>query len=226
MAIKASNSVDLRTKTGMQKTIAPKAEKIPHPITIHDHTRVDNYFWLRLSDEQKSLYPPDDQTSKVLDYLNRENEYTKAVMQPTEGLQQKLYDEIVGRIKQDDESVPYFLNGYWYYSRFVKGSEYAIYCRKKSSKEAPESIVLDENKLAEGHDFFQLGGISVSPDNTMIAYGIDTIGRRKYTIYIQNLETGEILENTIPNTTGSCVWANDNQTIFYTTKDEKNPAFG
>ena len=205
----------------MKEKKPPIAKKIPFEITTHGHTRVDDYFWMRLSDEQKLAEKPDEQTQQVFDYLNAENAYTKAKMFHTESFQEKLYDEIVGRIKKDDKSVPYKSNGYWYYTRVEEGKEYAIYCRKKETLEGKEEIMIDANVLAEGHDFFQMGGMSISENNKMLAYSIDTVSRRKYTVYFKNLETGEILDTTIPNTTGSCTWANDNKTVFYATKDEQ-----
>lgn len=205
----------------MIKTQQPVADKISKELTEHGHSRIDNYYWMRLSDEQKNTDSPDEHTSKVLDYLKLENDYTKAQMQHTEELQQTIYDEIVGRIKKDDISVPYKSKGYWYYTRYEEGGEYAIYCRKKGTMEALEEIMLNCNELAEGHDYFQVGGMSISMDNKMLAYGIDTVSRRKYTVYFKNLETGQVLKSTIPNTTGGCTWANDNDTVFYTTKDEQ-----
>ena len=205
----------------MKNITPPIAKKIPFEITTHDHMRTDDYFWMRLSDEQKLSENPDEQTKEVFDYLNTENQYTKAKMLHTKSFQEKLYNEIVGRIKKDDESVPYKSNGYWYYTRVVEGKEYTIYCRKERTLEADEEIILDTNELAEGHDFFQLGGISISEDNAFLAYSVDTVSRRKYTVYFKNLITGEILNTTIPNTTGGCTWANDNKTVFYTTKDEQ-----
>lgn len=205
----------------MITTRLPVADKISKELTEHGHSRIDNYYWMRLSDEQKNTDSPDEHTSKVLDYLKSENDYTKAQMQHTEELQQTIYDEIVGRIKKDDISVPYKSNGYWYYTRYEEGGEYAIYCRKEGTMEASEEIMLNCNELAEGHDYFQVGGMSISMDNRMLAYGIDTVSRRKYTVYFKNLGTGEVLKSTISNTTGGCTWANDDETVFYTTKDEQ-----
>lgn len=197
----------------------PIAEKVKKELTLHGDTRIDNYFWMRLTDEQKNAEEPDRQTEKVLDYLKAENAYTNAVMKHTEDFQQELYDEIVRRIKQDDESVPYLDNGYYYYTRYQEGNEYPLYCRKKGSLEAEEEIMLNVNDLAEGYGYFQATGLSVSPDNKLLAYGIDTVSRRRYTIYFKNLETGELLEDLIRNTTGGSVWANDNETVFYTVKN-------
>lgn len=198
----------------------PLAEKKDCVLTIHDNTRIDQYFWMRLTDEQKNAETPDTQTQKVLDYLNAENAYTDTVMFSTEALQEKLYDEIVGRIKKDDESVPYFKNGYWYYSKYAKGLEYPIYCRKKESLESTEQVILNVNNLAEGHNYYSVGSMSISPDNKLLAYGEDTVSRRIYTIRFLNLETGELLYDKIENTTGGGAWANDNKTFFYTTKNK------
>lgn len=204
----------------MSKKIPPVAIKKPKELTIHNHTRVDDYFWMRLSDEQKNAENPDEHTQEVFDYLNAENQYTKEVLKHTDKLQEKLYEEIVGRIKKQDESIPYKSNGYWYYNRYEKGHEYTIYCRKKETMEAKEEVMVDANQLAEGHEYFQLSGMSVSKDNKILAYGVDTVSRRQYTVYFKNLETGDLLETTILNTTGGCTWANDNKTVFYTKKDE------
>ena len=204
------------------KTIqAPSAEKQMQQLTAHGDTRTDEYYWMRLSDEQKSSPTPDAQTKKVLDYLNAENAHTETILKHTKSLQEKLYQEIVGRIKQTDESVPYFTNGYWYYTRYEKGKEYSIYCRKKGSLEAEEEIMLNVNSMARDHDFYQVTGLAVSKDNKLLAFGEDTLSRRIYTIKFKNLETGELLEDKIPNTEGSGAWANDNKTFFYTTKNEE-----
>jgi len=199
----------------------PVADKFPHKLEAHGDVRIDNYYWMRLSDEQKNAEMPDVQTKKVLDYLNAENAYTDMVMKHTEKLQKELYDEIVGRIKQDDESVPYKDNGYYYYTRYEKDKEYPVYCRKKGSLDADEEIMLDVNKLAEGHNYFQVGGWSVSEDNRILAYSVDTVSRRRYTIYFKDLKSGKLLTDLIPNTTGGITWANDNKTVFFSTKDQK-----
>ncbi|RZS93797.1 S9 family peptidase [Aquimarina brevivitae] len=197
----------------------PVAKKIPESLTIHEDTRVDNYFWMRLSDEQKNADTPDAQTQDVLEYLNAENAYKEKAMKHTEELQKKLYDEIVGRIKKEDASVPYEDNGYSYYVRFEEGADYALYCRKKVAEGAEEEILLNGPKMAEGLSYFGIGNQSVSPNNKILAYGIDTVSRRRYTIYFKNLETGELLADKLQNTTSNMAWANDNKTIFYTTKD-------
>ena len=189
-------------------------------MTIHGDTRVDNYYWMRLSDEQKSAQTYDEHTQEVVDYINLENEYIQGSLAHTKKFQDHLFNEIIGRIKKDDETVPYLKNGYYYYSRYEEKKEYAIYCRKKGSLDAEEEVMLDGNELAEGYDYFAVGGMSVSPDNNWLAYGIDTLSRRFYTIYFKNLSTGNILEQVVPNTTGNIAWANDNKTVFYTLKNK------
>ncbi|MDZ7766357.1 MAG: hypothetical protein U5K00_18360 [Melioribacteraceae bacterium] len=203
-------SSNLWSQTLMKKDIEPpRAEKNPTELTTHGDTRIDNYFWMNERDDEK-----------VIEYLNAENDYTSAVMKNTEELQEKLYDEIVGRIKQDDQSVPYKKNGYYYYTRYEEGNEYPIYCRKKGSLEADEEILLNVNEMAEGYSYYNVTGLSVSPDNKLLAYGVDTLSRRKYDIYVKDLETGKNLDHKITNATGGSVWANDNKTIFYTRKDD------
>jgi oligopeptidase B len=198
---------------------APDAAQKPHTTDIHGLQLQDDYFWMRLSDEQKAAKESDAQTTEVVDYLKAENAYTKEAMAPTEGLQEKIYEEIVGRIKKDDESVPVLDKGFWYYSRYEEGKEYPYSCRKKGSMEAAEEVMLDQPAMAEGHNYFAIGGRSVSPDNNLLVYGVDTISRRQYTLYIKDLATGEEFADRIPETTGGATWANDNKTLFYTKKD-------
>ena len=200
--------------------IPPVAKKIPFEMIKHGSTRVDDYYWMRLTDEQKTADPYDNQTKEVVDYINMENDYTKNSLQHTNNLQEELFEEIVGRIKKDDSSVPYFENGYYYYNRYEKEKEYAIYCRKKESLDADEEVILDANQLAKGYDYFSVGSRSVSPNNMWLAYSIDTLSRRFYTVYFKNLNTGETLSQSIPNTSGSVAWANDNKTVFYTSKNK------
>ncbi len=204
----------------MQNSIPPNATKKTHEMTIHGDTRVDDYYWMRLTDEQKSAKDKDSQTQEVLDYINAENAYTQKRLKHTEKFQNDLFDEIVGRIKKDDESVPYLDNGYYYYTRYEKGKEYAIHCRKKGSLDGDEEVIMDENELAEGFDYFAIGSMSVSPDNQWLAFGVDTLSRRFYEINFKNLNTGDILQQTIENTTGGVAWANDNETVFYTSKNK------
>lgn len=197
----------------------PKAKQIAEEISIHGDTRVDNYFWMRLSDEQKEAAIPDAQTKDVLDYLNAENEYLKTVMKPTEKLQASLYDEIVSRIKQDDQSVPVMENGYLYYSRYEKGQDYGLSCRKLGGEDGKEEILLNMPEMAKGHNYFAVGGQSVSENNELMAYSVDLVSRRQYTIRFKNLKTGELYPDEITNTTGGITWANDNKTVFYTKQD-------
>ncbi len=187
----------------------PVAEKMPKELTIHGQTRVDNYYWLNQRDNPK-----------VIEYLKAENEYLKSVMKPAEALQEKLYNEIIGRIKQTDMSVPYRDQGYYYYTRFETGNEYPIYCRKQGSLDAAEEVLLNVNDMAKGYAYYNVAGFTVSSDNNLIAFGDDTVSRRKYTIHFKNLKTGEILSDKIPNTSGQAAWANDNKTVFYALKDE------
>ena len=202
-----------------EKEATPTAEKIPQELTANGNTRVDNYYWMKLTDEQKNAEQKDQQTTNVINYLTSENEYLKSKMQHTEALQEKLYNEIIGRIKQTDESVPYKDNGYWYYTRYEEGKEYPIYCRKKSNLEAPEEILLNVNDMAEGHSYYSITGLEVSDDNNLLAYAEDSVSRRRYTVYVKDLRTGKLVENPIPNTEGYVTWANDNKTYFYTKKD-------
>ncbi len=189
---------------------SPTAEKQPKTLSIHEHDRVDNYYWMN-----------DRENPMVIDYLNAENEYYAASTAHTQEFQDSLFEEMKARIKEDDTSVPYKLNGYWYQVKYEIGTDYPIYTRRKGSMDAEEEIMFDCNAMAKGHSYFNLAGISVSPDNTYAAFGVDTVSRRKYTIQIKNLKTGEILPEKIETTTGGSTWANDNQTLFYTRKDDQ-----
>ncbi len=194
--------------TNIDKIQPPVAEKIKKKLTINGDTRIDYYYWLKERDNPK-----------VVEYLNAENEYLKKVMKHTEKFQKKVYKEIIGRIKQTDESVPFLENGYWYYFRYEEKKEYPVYCRKKDSLENKEEILLNVNEMAEGYDYFEVADINISPDNKIMAYSVDTLSRRLWVIYFKNLQTNEIFDITIPNTDGSVAWANDNKTAFYTLKD-------
>lgn len=198
---------------------APVAKKIAEEITIHDDTRVDNYFWMRLSDEQKESKTPDAQTQDVLDYLNEENAYKKEIMAHTEPLQEKLFEEIKSRIKQDDQSVPVSVNGYSYYSRFEEGGDYALYCRKALTEGAKEEIMLNGPEMGKDQSYFAIGDYTVSEDNKMVAFSTDLVSRREYTIQVKDIATGDVFTDKIENTTGGITWANDNKTIFYTKQD-------
>ncbi len=198
---------DMTDKT-IVKTF-PLAKKKPKQLEIHNDIRIDNYYWLN-----------DREDAEVINYLNEENAYTKSVLKHTEPFQKELFEEMKARIKEDDESVPYKLNGYWYITKYEKGKGYPIYTRKKGSLEAEEELLFDCNEMAKGHAYFRLGGISVSPDNTMVSFAVDTVSRRQYTLQIKSLITGEVFSDKIENTTGSSTWANDNKTLFYSKKDE------
>ena len=205
--------------TEAQFPAPPAAEKQTHVTEIHGLQLKDDYFWMRLSDDQKEAAEPDEQTAKVVDYLNRENAYTKEVMNGTEAFQESLFNEIVGRIKQDDQSVPLLDNGYFYYSRYEEGKEYAIYCRKQGSLDAKEQVMLNVNEMAEGFNYYAVSGRSVSTNNNLLAFSVDTVSRREYTLQFKDLTTGEILADRIPGTTGGATWANDNKTVYYSKKD-------
>ena len=187
----------------------PVAKKIPKELCIHNDKRIDNYYWLNNRENEE-----------VISYLEEENDFHKKGMLHTEKLQEKLFEEIKGRIKEEDQSVPYKKKGYWYYVRYETGKEYPLYCRKHGSLEGEEEILLNVNELAKGHDYYQIGGLSISPDNEWLAFGEDTLSRRIYTIRFKNLKSGEIVEESIPNTTGSSAWSGDSKFVFYTVKDE------
>lgn len=199
--------------------IPPVAEKQPDTLEKHGDQRIDNYFWMRLSDEQKNAEKKDAQTQKVYDYLEAENTYYEEVMGHAKTFSENLFEEMKGRIKEDDSSVPYKENGYFYSTRYEKGGQYPIYTRKKGSLEAKEEILFNVNEEAKGYDYFQLGGLNISPNNKLAAFALDTVSRRQYVLQVKNLETGKIYTDKIENTTGGSVWANDNKTLFYTKKD-------
>ncbi|MFQ5876374.1 MAG: S9 family peptidase [Acidobacteriota bacterium] len=186
----------------------PVAERVPHVETRHGERVRDDYFWLR-----------DRSNPEVERYLKAENEYTRRLMQPTEPLQDRLYREMLARIKQTDLSVPEREGDYRYYHRTEEGRQYRIHCRRKGSLEAAEEVILDENELAQGERYFRLGGLEVSPDHRLLAFSVDTTGGERYTLYIKDLGTGRVLEDGIPNTY-SFEWANDSRTVFYSTLDE------
>ena len=209
-----------KTDKSMNKSIIPPiAEKQAKELNFHNDTRIDNYFWMRLTDQQKVADQKDEQTQKVENYLRAENDYFEEVTSPTKEFQEQLFLEMKGRIKEDDESVPYYQNKYYYITRFEKGSQYPIYSRKKENLEADEEIMFDVNEAAKGYEYFRLTGLNVSPNNQLVAFATDTLSRRKYTIQIKNLETTEIYSDRIENTNGGSVWANDNKTLFYTKQD-------
>ncbi|MCZ6675820.1 MAG: S9 family peptidase [Candidatus Poribacteria bacterium] len=199
----------IKTASGEVSDKPPIARVIPKVETVHGEARVDNYFWLR-----------DKSNPEVIQYLEAENQYTDAMMKHTEKFQEQLYQELLGRIKETDLSVPEKLDDYYYYTRTEEGKQYPIYCRKRGSLEAAEEVLLDQNVLAEGHEYLEIGVYKISPNHQLLAYSVDAAGAESYTLYIKDLNTGELLPDEIPNTSYSAEWANDNQTVFYTTLDE------
>ena len=187
----------------------PIATIRPHEMTMHGHTRTDNYYWLN-----------ERENPEVLAYLEAENAYADACLKHTEPLQEQLFKEITGRIKQDDNSVPIKIRDYYHYTRYEEGKEYPLYCRKLHSLDAEEEIILDCNQLAEGHAFFDIGEVSLSEDDRLLAYSVDTVSRRIYTVYVKDLETGKLIGEPVEGTSGNVVWASDNATLFYGVKDE------
>ena len=186
----------------------PLAQKIPRKLEIHGDVRIDNYFWMN-----------DREDPDVKTYLEAENQYYEQHSLHSKQFQTDLFNEMKARIKEDDETVPYKYNRYWYKTRFESGREYPIYTRWKDETDGAEEVLFNCNEMASEQDYFHLRGISVSPDNSMAAFGVDTVSRRQYTIQLKDLSSGEIFADRIENTTGSAVWANDNKSIFYTAKD-------
>jgi len=193
--------------------VAPIAEKKAKELIAHGDIRVDHYYWMN------DYFKKGPDSTRVVDYLTAENKYYDTMMAGTKAFQEKLYTEMKARIKEKDESVPVFRNGYYYYNRVEEGKDYFVYCRKKGTLDAKEEVLLDVNKMAEGHNYFSATGFDVSMDNKLLAYGVDMLSRRQYTIYVKNLETGEIYKDAVTNSEADPVWANDNQTFFYTSKN-------
>ncbi|WP_316750429.1 S9 family peptidase [Pedobacter gandavensis] len=191
----------------------PVAEVKPLIRTIHGDTVVDNYYWMI------DYFKKGKDSAAVVDYLTEENKYLDTMMAGTKQLQADLFKELKGRIKEKDESVPVLKNGYFYYTRSEEGKQYYKYCRKKGSLEAKEEILLDVDQEAEGLPYYSATGFTISPDNKMLAFGVDKVSRRQYVIHVKNLETGELFNDAIPNTEGDATWAADNKTIFYTAKN-------
>ena len=189
----------------------PTVAKKPHEVTApFGATRSDPYYWLR-DDTRKN--------EEMLAYLKAENAYADALLAPTKPLADKIYDEIVGRIKQDDASVPYRLRGHWYYTRFETGKDYPISARREGSMEAPEQVIFDQNAMAEGHNFFQIGNSVVSQDNRLVAWAQDTVGRRQYVLKVKDADSGEVFADEVPNIEPNLVWGDDNRTVYYIEKD-------
>lgn len=198
----------LLLELNMMANEAPDAKKIPFKMSEHGNERIDNYYWMNERDSKD-----------VLEYIEKENNYTKNSLSHTEALQSQIFEEITGRIKADEESVPYKDNGYYYYFKFIEGKEYKIHCRKKDNLDSKEEVIYDENIMGEQFEYFALGSYSVSPDNKLLAYSYDNVSRRQYKIQVRNIETGLDLEESIENTSGRIVWANDNKHFFYAKKD-------
>ena len=187
----------------------PKVKQIPKELKIHGDVRIDEYYWLN-----------DRENPEVIDYLNKENDYYEQETLHTKNFQKDLFEEIKSRIKKDDSSVPYKFNGYWYITRYEKGKDYPIYTRKKESLDSKEELLFDCNIMAKDHSYFRLVGLSVSPNNQFVSYGVDTTGRRQYKLLIKDLKSNKVLKEKVWNTTGGSTWANDNKTLFYVLKDE------
>ena len=197
-------SCDMKKK----ELIEPKAKKIEKILSLHGDDRLDEYYWLNQRGDEE-----------VISYLNEENDYRDEFMKDYKPLEDEIFQEIKSRIKEDDSSVPYYYNGYFYYTRYEKDKQYPIYCRKEGSLDGREEILIDANTMSEGYDYFRVGTIEISPDNKTMAYSIDTVSRRIYTIYFMDLETRTVSDKNIPNSQGSISWANDNKTIFYSSKN-------
>lgn len=193
----------------------PVADQKKYETGMHGDSRIDEYYWMG------DFFREGPDSDKVVEYLNEENNYTQAMMAETEKLQVDLYVEMKSRIKEKDESVPVFSNGYYYYTRSEEGQQYFKYCRKKGSLEALEEMLLDVDQMAEGHAYYSAAGFNISPDNNLLAFGVDTVSRRQYTLYIKDLTTGEILADSIYPTSGGSEWGNDNRTLFYTATNPK-----
>ncbi|MEW5993565.1 MAG: S9 family peptidase [Candidatus Zixiibacteriota bacterium] len=207
--------VSLYTGCGTKQLPEPPTAGVAAKVdTIYGEVRVDNYYWLRERDNPE-----------VIGYLEAENAYTEAVMEHTEKLQSKLFEEMKGRIKETDLSVPYCLDEYFYYSRTEEGKQYKIYCRKQGSLDAEEEILLDANELAAGLDYFHLGSYKPGPNHQLLAYSVDTNGSETYAVYVKDLESGELFPDVIDSTSGNIEWANDSKTLFYTTLDEAKRPF-
>ena len=191
----------------------PVAEKKPYQRILHGDTVADNYYWMI------DYFKKGPDSTRVVDYLKAENAYQDTMMSSTKDFQGKLFTEMKSRIKEKDESVPVFKNGYFYYTRSEEGKQYYKYCRKKGNLTATEEILLDVDDLAKGHNYFSAVGYNISDDNKLMAFGLDTVSRREYVLQVKNLETGEVYKDAMIRTSGGSVWANDNKTLFYTVKN-------
>ena len=190
------------------ETAAPVAEKHHHELIMHGDTRIDPYYWLN-----------DRDNPAVIAYIEEENRYLDAMMKHTMDMQGALFEEMKARIRQDDQSAPFFRNGYFYYTRFEEGTEYPIYCRRPGSMDAPEEVMLDVNQMAEPHPYYRVGRYDISPDNRWMAFTADTVGRRQYTVLVKDLATGEVMPTGISHAGGDVVWAADNEHLFFSRID-------
>ena len=199
------NKIEMNFDTSIT---APIADINPYQLKIHGDIRIDNYYWMK-----------ERENPEVIDYLERENDYYNKMTKNSKNFQENLFEELKDRIKNNDESVPYFFNGYWYITRFEEGNQYPIYLRKKDSIDAMEEIIFDCNLMSKGYDYFRLVGMNVSPDNSKVIYGIDTESRRKYTLYVKDLITGEVIDTKIKNTSGGSAWSTNSKNFFYVYKN-------
>src|SRR5690606_5471600 len=194
----------------MENITPPIADKKEEILEKHGDIRVDQYYWLN-----------ERENPEVVDYLERENDYYNKMTAHTDDFKDSLFKEMKSRIKEDESSVPDKYNGYWYYTKYETGKDYPIYLRRKDEQGAQQQVIFDCNAMAEGHSYFNLNGINISPDNKLAVFGVDTVSRREYVLQVKNLESGEIYPLRIENTTGSSTWANDNKTFFYIRKDKQ-----
>ncbi|MBD0256184.1 MAG: S9 family peptidase [Cytophagales bacterium] len=209
LALVLSTGLYAQSQMATTSTVQPPlAKKNPKQLTMHGVTRTDNYYWLNKREDPE-----------VIAYLNAENDYLKQKMAHTEPLQEKLYGEMRGRVKEDDSSVPFRQDGYYYYTRYEKGGEYPLYCRRKGSLTAPEEVMVNGNEMGKGKGYFAISTWEVSPDGNLLAFAIDTLGRRIYNIQFKDLRTGKLLPDIIRATTPNLAWSTDNQTVFYTKQD-------
>lgn len=200
------------TSAAEDRMSAPIAKKQPHTMTTHGDVRVDNYYWLR--DDQR-------ESPEIIEYLTQENDYTKQQLEKGESLKKEIYDELFSRMKQDDESVPYNYNGYTYRSRVVAGKNYSIYERRPVNSQGEWVVLVDGNERAEGTEYYRMGALAISPDNTTLAIAEDRQGRNEFAVSFRKIDESEWQENVLTNTSGNIVWANDNQTLFYVNKDKQ-----
>jgi oligopeptidase B len=216
LILSCNNSTEVKRETFKwpEGVVAPVAEKKPYKMEAHGDVRIDDYYWMN------DYFKEGPDSTKVVDYLKAENLYLDTMLSASKQFREDLFKEMKGRIKEKDESVPYKLNGYWYYNRYEEGKQYPVYCRKKESLDAAEEIMHDANKAAEGTKYYSAAGLSVSDNNEMMTIGEDDVSRRLYKLRFKNLATGQFSPETITNTEGgSYAWAADNKTVFYIKKD-------